>query len=494
MLDTHPRLLAFVLLSTLLLAAAFQGSRGLFESTEGRYAECARQTRLTGHWGEPVLNGQPHWTKPPLTYMCIGAGISLLGTSTWAARAFLVPAFVLTVLLVYGLGRLLWGREAALYAAMVYGTSPLPAIAANCVSTDTLLVFWEACSMFLFWWAVRSGKKRCFLLMWAALGLGFLTKGPVSLMPLFGIIPVHVMLRRRDRSVPAMFSPAGLAVFFVTGFSWYLVEGLKHPGLIRYWLVDEVVKRNLEGKFQRNPEFYYVFLVYLPLLLSGTGPWAVWLFFKRKALPLPRGRWRQWLRREAGMEWIFLILSLAVPFLLFSLSTSRLPFYLLPLFIPLSLAVGKGLAWLVAGDKLSRGATLRLFSAMIVVLVIVKGAFALYPSPRDMARLAEPLRPMLEQRPEANVVIFDIHGLPWYGLQYYLQRTFPEASLYTALDVIDRERSGRDGPLTFLLRRDDLRVLRHAPTLAPYTESPVGDYWVLLDCLPQEGMEAPDGA
>ena len=56
------------------VAASFQGSRGLYESTEGRYAECARETLASGDWDDPILNGRPHWTKPPLTYMAIMAG------------------------------------------------------------------------------------------------------------------------------------------------------------------------------------------------------------------------------------------------------------------------------------------------------------------------------------------------------------------------------------------------------------------------------------
>lgn len=45
-------------------AAAFHGARGLYETTEGRYAECAREMAQAGTWLEPVLNGHPHWTKP----------------------------------------------------------------------------------------------------------------------------------------------------------------------------------------------------------------------------------------------------------------------------------------------------------------------------------------------------------------------------------------------------------------------------------------------
>ena len=73
--------LALVAAFAFVNAAAFQGSRGLYETTEGRYAECARETMLTGDWDDPVLDGHPHWSKPPLTYAAIMAGTRLCGNS-----------------------------------------------------------------------------------------------------------------------------------------------------------------------------------------------------------------------------------------------------------------------------------------------------------------------------------------------------------------------------------------------------------------------------
>ncbi|NLF56030.1 MAG: hypothetical protein GX580_00150, partial [Candidatus Hydrogenedens sp.] len=70
--DQRPVL--FLLLLAVVLGFAFQGSRGLYESTEGRYTECARQSMAAGSLLEPVLNGEHHWTKPPLTYIVIAAG------------------------------------------------------------------------------------------------------------------------------------------------------------------------------------------------------------------------------------------------------------------------------------------------------------------------------------------------------------------------------------------------------------------------------------
>ena len=66
----------------LLVGVAFQGTRGLTETSETRYAECAREMLVTGNWLEPQLEFQPHWTKPPLAYWCIAAGMKVFGANT----------------------------------------------------------------------------------------------------------------------------------------------------------------------------------------------------------------------------------------------------------------------------------------------------------------------------------------------------------------------------------------------------------------------------
>ncbi len=59
-LTTIPLRLPILLVLAFIAVTAFQGTRGLCKTTEGRYAECAREMSQSGRWLEPVLNGQPH--------------------------------------------------------------------------------------------------------------------------------------------------------------------------------------------------------------------------------------------------------------------------------------------------------------------------------------------------------------------------------------------------------------------------------------------------
>jgi 4-amino-4-deoxy-L-arabinose transferase-like glycosyltransferase len=70
--------LTVVLLTALLgLGLAFQGWRGVFETTEGRYSSVASEMLRLDDWLVPRLSEEePHFTKPPLTYWLLAASIS----------------------------------------------------------------------------------------------------------------------------------------------------------------------------------------------------------------------------------------------------------------------------------------------------------------------------------------------------------------------------------------------------------------------------------
>lgn len=72
--------MAFAL--SLVLALAFQGSRGLWDPDEGRYSNVALQMVDSGDYLTPRRNVETmHVTKPPVTYWAIAASVNVFGRS-----------------------------------------------------------------------------------------------------------------------------------------------------------------------------------------------------------------------------------------------------------------------------------------------------------------------------------------------------------------------------------------------------------------------------
>lgn len=211
----------------------FQGSRGLYETTEGRYALCARETYQNGNPLEPILHGKHHWSKPPLTYMAIASGLAIFGeNSTWGARFYLIPAFFFTVLFVYLFVKNLWDETIGQITALIYAVSPFLIAGANSISTDTLLVLWHALTFFAFWKAYQTKQRFYIYIFWLGIGLGCITKGPMGFIPLMGILPFCLWRWLTYKEKLWFFiSPIGIALFLIVGIAWYLWENWKYPGL-----------------------------------------------------------------------------------------------------------------------------------------------------------------------------------------------------------------------------------------------------------------------
>ena len=400
-----------ILALALLLAFAFQGSRGLWEPDEGRYTNVALQMLHSGDWITLRRNAQAlHFTKPPVTYWAIAGSVQAFGRTEWAVRLPLALAYVLTVLLVYDIGRRFVPARPWL-PALIYATSPLPFLAANAVTTDTVLAAMETLALACYVRERFAGGPRLWLdAMWAAFGLAFLTKGPPALLPLLAIFAWEASGPDRLARVGRVLGrPLGVLAFVLIGFTWFAVVIKLHPGLLDYFLGHEVYARIATAELQRFPQWYGPLLVYLPTLLLGPLPWLA------IAVPALRVRMQRSdgaaVRAPLPAETRFLWIWFALPLLVFCLARSRLPFYVLPLFAPLSLLLGRALS----GLRFRRAGVV-LLVAWVLVLIGIKLYAALLVSDKDGRQFTEKLRPMLPGRPAEILFVEDMtrNGLNLY--------------------------------------------------------------------------------
>jgi len=411
-----------VLLVAVVVAFSFQGTRPLWDPDEGRYTDVAHNMVESGDWLVPRLDPErPHFTKPPLTYWAIGAGIRVAGDYAWSARLPNALAFVATALLVLGLARRLQLGQPEL-AALAWSTSLGPVIAANVVTTDTLLVLFETLAVYGF---VRSGllhgssdpERTGLRLMWLGFGLAFLTKGPPGLLPLLAILAF--LARGRLRRLPRLFDPVGVLIFLVVGLGWYVLLVRHSPDLLHYFLVDETINRVATAEHRRNAGWFGWLAVYAPTLLVGSLPWLV------VALA---AAWRR--RRDAAVavslepatRW-FLLLWFALPLVVFVLAQSRLPLYVLPLFVPLLLWLSTHWTeWLTPG----RRTVLVMVAAMLAISLKLAGAFV-HPD-EDARHLASELSDKVPMADIDEVVFVDVPAR--YGLKHYLGKEIEQVESY----------------------------------------------------------------
>lgn len=398
-----------VVLAVVIYACLFQGVRPIYSPDEGRYTDVALAMLDDGDWIHPMLHHEvEHWSKPPLEYWALAASIGTLGRREFAARLPGALAFAATILVLMRLGRRFVPSRPWL-PGVVYATFVLPSVAANLVTTDTLLALWETLivASFVETWEAQdiSARRRGAAGMGIFAALAFMTKGPPGLLTL-AACAAFAISSSGWHGLKRAFRWEALALFVLLGLPWFAVVVVQDPNVLHYFVVEEVVNRIATEKMHRNAEWYGAIKVYAPTLIIGTLPW----------LPiLVRSAWRARtgvigrLRDDAELR--LLLCWILVPGIVFLLARSRLPLYMLPLFAPMALLVARGVsATAMAGWK---AIALGLWCALLVLARIVPAFLA---ADDDDRRLADEMRAVLHRAP--NEIAF-VDSTPRFGLRFY---------------------------------------------------------------------------
>lgn len=356
------RFYSFLLLVFVIVTVGL-GSWGLTESSEARYAEISREMVKTGDYLHPRLLDIQHFHKPPLTYYITALGYNIFGINEFGARFFLQVSLIIQLLLVFKLAMLLFKNEKiAFSSAAIYFTFPIVLIASRNLTTDAYLTtIILGC---IYSYAVYKLKSKTFFLYlcYFLMGLGFLNKGPVIVLPVLAFtIPWKVILK--DKWKFSIHHLLGFLLFVLVSASWFIVIIKETPELWNYFFQKHTVDRALSAEtFHRDKPFWY-FIVLAPLV--GL-PWFIYtiILAVKKYKPTP----------ETERKFIKVLLwSSGIVFLMFSAFSSKLVLYILPIYPLLAVVGGYYLA--EASARLKKNfnvAYFVLFVLFILALIVLK--------------------------------------------------------------------------------------------------------------------------
>ncbi len=313
------------------------GSLPLLEPDEGRNAEVAREMLASGDWITPHYNGLPYLDKPAVFFCLVASSFKLAGLHEWSARAPSALMGLFLLLLSWFLTRRMFGDSTAVRAGVVIATAPLVIVFSRLVIFDMTLAFLVTLAMVSFWFAETAEFRRPGLdtLMFLAMGLATITKGPVGfLLPLLSIT-VYQALRGKLRELKRLRWGLGCVVFLAAVLPWFISISMRHPDFPRYALVEESLARFAGGLAHRKGGLLY----YFPVYLAGFFPWSIFLLWAGWSR---HKRWKE-IRLGSFRPNLFLLTWSLVTFAFFSLSQSQLPGYFLPAIVPLGILMAK--AW-----------------------------------------------------------------------------------------------------------------------------------------------------
>jgi len=327
----------------LLFAAIWFGTldyRRQVHPDEGRYAEIAREMAQSGDWVTPRLNGIKYFEKPALQYWITAAAYDTFGVHHWTARLWPGVAGFLGVLFVGYVGMTLGGATQGLYTAAALGGCLWYAGNAHVLTLDAGLTFWMTLGMGGLILAQRGAatsreQRYWMLLAWAALALAVLSKGLIGVVLPGASLLIYSLLTRDWAVWRRLHLVSGTALLLAIAAPWFVMVALRNPEFFDFFFIHEHFTRFLTHEARRVEPWWY----FVPIFLVGILPWLVIFAWTAKRA------WTGATVDSNGFSWPrFALVWAAFIFVFFSLSGSKLPSYILPMFPALALVIGWQLA------------------------------------------------------------------------------------------------------------------------------------------------------
>ena len=328
-----------LMLLALIVLGAGIGLRDPWPSDEPRFALVAKQMVESGDWLFPHRGRELYSDKPPMMFWLQAASYEVV--RNWRI-AFLLPSLLaglLTIGLVYDLGRRLWTPRVGLYAgaAVLFAFQFMYQV--KRAQIDPVVMGWITLANWgLLLHLLRGPNWRAFWLGCFAAGVGVITKG-VGILALLMLVP-YAFARARGwdgvtrTSKSALHWSGGALAFLAPILAWggsvlLVAHASGEPEYQAY--VNDLFFRQTAGRYAGSwshpqPPWYY-----LPIVLFNWFPLSLAYF---GAVP----RW--WRDLKLGEARVMLPLAWAVmAIVFFSIPVGKRDVYLMPVLPMVALAM-----------------------------------------------------------------------------------------------------------------------------------------------------------
>lgn len=325
-----------------LLRFSTLGAYPLLDTTEGRYAEIAREMIATGDWIVPRLEpDQPFWGKPPLSFWLTAISFKVFGLNEFAAR---FPSFALAAFaawMTFLAAARLFGTTTGYLSVLILASMALFQVLAGGVLTDPSLAACLAATMAALALTLkaspedRSARTGWGLAFFASLGLALLAKGPVGLVIAGAALGTWALWQGKIREIlQALPWFWGLLLAGAIAVPWHFAAEAQSPGFLHYYIVGEHFMRFIfpewEGDLYGSPHDQVRGMIWA-FWLGAALPWSPMLLGALLWLRAqgPQEKLATTLKRIDPWTAYFVCWALA-PCIFFTLSRNIMLTYVLP--------------------------------------------------------------------------------------------------------------------------------------------------------------------
>lgn len=346
-----------IALGAVILFVPFLGAVHLFDWDEINFAECAREMLVTHDYFSVKINYQPFWEKPPIFIWMQALSMNVFGINEFAARLPNAICGVVTLLVLFNIGRKLIDERFGLFWVLAYAGSFLPHFYFKSGIIDPWFNLFIFCGIYFF--ILYSNQKSIRQLIYSALfiGLAILTKGPAAGL-IFGLCVGAFWCIKRFQPIIS-FSHIiiyGIAVACVGGL-WFLMLALTgNADVIKEFFVYQVRLFNTQDAGHGGP-----FIYHWVVLLIGCFPLSVFALrgFRRSSYDTPY--------QKLFKLWMMILFFVVL--ILFSIVKTKIVHYSSLCYFPLSFLGAYVIYKLASGEMRWKKST----SVLLIIIASLIG-------------------------------------------------------------------------------------------------------------------------
>jgi len=315
----------FVAFWAAILFIPFLGAVHLFDWDEINFAESAREMLVTGNYQAVQINYQPFMEKPPLFFWLQVVSMKLFGINEFAARFPNAIVGIISLLLVFTIGKKLKGRTFGFMWILFVTGSFTPHLYFKSGIIDplyNLFIFLSLYQVYLYVTNERASKNAIFSGLF--LGLAIITKGPVALIVIGLSVLVYWVIQKFKPIICLTHLLLTALTAFIVSSAWFGVETLKNGPSFLIEFIKYQADLFLNPVAGHGQPFYYHAMV----LLVGAFPASVFALkqlFKKQNSDTKENTWS-----------LFMSIQFWVVLILFSIVKTKIVHYSSLCYIPLS--------------------------------------------------------------------------------------------------------------------------------------------------------------
>ncbi len=360
------------------------GNYRLIDIDETRYVNIARAMFAGGDFVTPYLNFEPFLEKPPLFYWLIVLLYKLTGsTDEFISR---LPNAIMCILAVFA--TFFFGRKAlnskifGLVSAFILLSSVWVGLFTHIAIMD--IGFMALCTVTIYCAVVtlfnvkEENKKYLWYLAYFFMALSVLQKGLIGI-----IIPAMVTgltflaFNKGKELVKPLYIILGVIIFLLVALPWHIAAYTANgSAFIDDYIVKHHFARFLNSSLGINRK--QPFLFYIPIILAGFMPWTFSFIsacirgIKSLVKDFKAAKsFKQLLSADTNDRKLLVFASIYMlsVLLFFSVSSTKLPTYILPLFPALSLITGYYWWGYIADNKFEKGIKISALTGAVFFII-----------------------------------------------------------------------------------------------------------------------------